>query len=401
MNTFNYSILFVAMSSSIHTARWINQINQQPWQLHCYPSTTDPYIHPELDRITLYCPHFNHSTQPHQNLNLKRDFIDILPFAKIYKKKLYNKIFPDYHLQKLHKVILEVKPDIIHSLEIQAAGYLVSSVKQKYFQNQEFPKWIVTNWGSDIYLYGKLKDHKEKIKKVLAECDYYSCECHRDIELAKQFGFQGKTLPVFPNAGGFDLEMITNYRQPGLTSERKVIMLKGYQTWAGRALCGLRALERCAELLTGYQIVLYSASDDVKLAAELFFVSTGIKTKILPTNTPHTEILKHHGQARISIGVSISDAISTSLLEAIVMGSFPIQSWTSCANEWITDGETGLLIPPEDPEIIEQAIRRALTDDQLVNSGVKKNLEMAKARLDSKIIQPMAVNFYKTVFNDL
>jgi hypothetical protein len=40
------------------------------------------------------------------------------------------------------------------------------------------------------------------------------------------------------------------------------------------------------------------------------------------------EILKLHGRPRISISLSISDAISRSVLEAMVMGAFPIQRMT-------------------------------------------------------------------------
>jgi len=394
-------ILFIGQSDSIHTARWISQLSREKWEFTFYPSTAEPLIHPELKNITFFYSYTGKKSQSKQNIRFKGNiFLDFV-YASNAKQKFIRKYCPNYKRDELKNIILKVQPDIIHSFEIQAASYLTLDVKQKYFQNKDFPKWIVTNWGSDIYLYGRLKQHKDKIKQVLAECDYYSCECHRDIKLAQDLGFKGKTLPVFPNAGGFDLETVANYRQIGLTSDRKVIMLKGYQTWAGRSLCGLRALERCSELLNGYKIVIYSANDDVKLAAQLFEVSTGIEVQVLPSKTPHSEILKLHGQARISIGLSISDAISTSLLEAIVMGSFPIQSWTSCADEWIVDGETGLLVPPEDPEIIEQAIRKALTDDHLVNQATQKNIELAKNRLDSKIIQPMAVQFYQTVFNDL
>jgi glycosyltransferase involved in cell wall biosynthesis len=394
-------ILIIAMSDSVHTSRWISQIQEQNWQIFFYPSVISNGIHSDLQNLTYFYSYLGKPREHHSSVKFKGNCIMALPYAIYTKKKILEAIFPDFRQQEIKKIILKIKPDIIHSLEIQAAGYLTLEVKQKYFQNKHFPKWIVTNWGSDIYLYGKLKEHRDKIQQVLAECDYYSCECHRDIKLAQDLGFKGKTLPVFPNAGGFDLETVANYRQTGLTSDRKVIMLKGYQTWAGRSLCGLRALERCSELLHGYKIVIYSANDDVKLAARLFEVSTGVEVQVLPLKTPHSEILKFHGQSRISIGLSISDAISTSLLEAIVMGSFPIQSWTSCADEWIIDGETGLLVPPEDPEIIEQAIRKALTDDNLVNQATQKNIELARNRLDSKIIQPMAVQFYKTVFNDL
>ena len=82
------------------------------------------------------------------------------------------------------------------------------------------------------------------------------------------------------------------------------------------------------------------------------------------------------------------------------MGSFPIQTWTGCADEWIRDGDTGLLVPPEDSEIIEQAIRRALTDDKLVDKAQKINQLMVTERLDEKILKPKALNLYTTVFND-
>ena len=261
-------------------------------------------------------------------------------------------------------------------------------------------KWIATNWGSDIYLFGRLSAHKEKIRQVLTNCDYYSCECFRDVELAKAYGLKGKTLPVFPNTGGFDLEKIYKFRQPGLTSERRLIMLKGYQGWAYRALVGLRALERCADILKGYTVAVYLGfTKEVKIAAELFSHSTGIPVKMIPY-TSHDEILRYHGQARVSIGLSISDAISTSFLEALVMGSFPIQSWTACADEWIEDGKTGLLVPPEDPDVVEKAIRRALTDDELVNRAAEENWRTAIERLDASKLKEKVINFYGEVIGN-
>jgi len=177
-------------------------------------------------------------------------------------------------------------------------------------------------------------------------------------------------------------------------------MLKGYQHWAGRALVGIRALERCADRLADYTVVVYSADDDVALACELLRANKGIGVVVLPKDSPHDVILAHHGKARLSIGLSISDAISTSFLESIAMGSFPIQSNTSCADEWITDGRTGLLVPPEDPEVVEAAIRRALAEDDLVNQAAVENWETAAARLDYRSIQSRVVELYRTVAED-
>ncbi|MGE5664254.1 MAG: glycosyltransferase, partial [Deltaproteobacteria bacterium] len=165
----------------------------------------------------------------------------------------------------------------------------------------------------------------------------------------------------------------------------------------GRALVGLRAIERCADALPGYEVAVHSATPDVAIAAELTGKQAGIPVRIVPKETPHREILALHGRARISVGLSISDAISTSFLEAIVMGSFPVQSWTACADEWIDDGRTGLLVPPEDPEVVEKALRRALSDDALVDRAAEENARLAAERLDRAVLKPLAVSIYTTV----
>ena len=177
-------------------------------------------------------------------------------------------------------------------------------------------------------------------------------------------------------------------------------MLKGYQHWAGRALFGLRALERCADLLSGYEIVIYSAVPEVILAAELFSDNAGIPVRILPQQTSHEDILAYHARARISIGLSISDGISVSLLEAMVMGSFPIQSCTACAGEWIEHGVSGMIVPPEDPDIIEIAIRKALSDDDLVNKAAEINWRTAQARLDGDLLKQNAIDMYSRLLRD-
>jgi glycosyltransferase involved in cell wall biosynthesis len=318
--------------------------------------------------------------------------------GRIVTGKLFGK---NYRAAQLARLIDKLRPDLIHSLEIQHAGYMTLEAAQMV--RKPFPKWWVSNWGSDIYLFGRLDSHKDRIRSVMSRCDYYSCECERDIELAKEFGFKGKVMPVIPNAGGIDLEKAKKLRSPGKTSQRKVIALKGYQNWSGRSLVGLRALELCADLLRHYELVVYSAQPEnsgVDLATELLAAKTGIRAKVLPQNTPHDEILKLHGRSRISVGLSISDGISTSFLEALAMGSFPIQSDTSCANEWVECGKSGFLVPPEDPVEIAKQIRIALTDDKLVDQAAEINWKTVEERLDDKIVSEKARQMYREILAD-
>ncbi len=384
-------ILFIAMSESIHTARWINQIKNNGWKLYLFPSQITNNVNSKIDHVEICIPAF---------LKDRKTYLSRIVF-KIYNV-LNQKINPYYYEKLLAKYIKKIKPDIIHTLETQAAGYLVYSTKEKYFKNSLFPSWWHTNWGSDIYLFGRLKKHKDKIKEVIGTCDYYSCECNRDLLLAKSFGFSKIAFPVYPNTGGFDIDKLIECKKDILkTSKRKIIMLKGYQGWAGRALVGIRALSLIKDYLSGYELFIFSCGEDsVEIAAELFECESKIKASIIPPGTSHEGMLKFHGKARISIGLSISDSISTSVLEAMAMGSFPIQSWTSAADEWIKDGESGILVPPEDPDQIAKAIIIALSDDDLVDKAAEKNWETVRKRLDYNDLKQKTINSYNQIFSD-
>ena len=385
-------ILIVAMVNSIHTARWLAQLEGQGWDVHLFPSVLGVASHPLIRNVTIHYPFSSRkiSSDGVGRVKIKRRYFDIA--VRIFSQRF----FPTFQANRLRRVVGRIKPDVVHSLEMQSAGYLTLKAKTA---SAIFPPWVVTNWGSDIYLFGNLPEHKAEIEQVLHACDFYSCECERDIKLAREFGFQGGTFPVFPNAGGFDLESLCPVRNRVRTSCRKTIVLKGYQNWAGRALVGLRALERCVDLLSGYSVVIYSASADVELAARLFSARTAMPVLFVGNSSTHMDILQMHAQARISIGLSISDAISTSMLEAMVMGAFPIQSCTACADEWVEHGCNGMIVPPEDSDIIELALRNALEDDALVDSAAEKNWDIALSRLDAGALRKKAVDLYSS-FSD-
>lgn len=394
----NKTILLVAIPYSVHTAGWIAQLNGQGWDVHLFPSLGGDVIHPDMAHVTVHHMFYrerlssaralNHGKQPGIGLWIDR-----------IRKHIFEKFIPTLRARQLTNAINRLRPDIIHSLEIQAAGYLTLEAKQR--SSKPFPPWLVTIWGSDIFLFGRLGAHREKIRAVLENCEYFSCECERDVKLARTLGFNGEVVSSgIPVTGGFHRSDIEISKSASLTADRKVIMLKGYQHWAGRALFGLRALERCADLLAGYEVVIYSAVPDVILAAELFSNNVDIPVRILPPQTSHKEILEWHARARISIGLSISDGISVSLLEAMAMGSFPIQSCTACAEEWIEHGVSGMIVPPEDPDIIEMAIRTALTDDELVNKAAEINWLTAQERLDGDLLKQKAIDMYSKLLCD-
>lgn len=390
-------ILFVARPYSVHTARWINQIADLGWDLHLFPGS-ETSAHRDYRNITTY--YFERDPRAQQHQSVRTRTLWPLPFAGSRVKSLASRL-PSTWTDRaawLARIIRRINPDIVHALEFQEAGYLVARTKP-LFSDGEFPPLIVSNWGSDIQLYGPLPEHTEKVKAVLAAADYYSSECERDVALAREYGFSGEAFPALPASGGFDLENMRQYRQPGPTSARRVVALKGYQHWAGRALVGLRALELCADGLKarGMTVALHSVYNaDVRLAGETVAHRSGLTINITSSES-REDVLRTQGQARVSIGLSISDGLSTSALEALIMGAFVVQSDTSCLMELLAEQETALMVPPEDPREIAQAIMRAVTDDEFVDRAVAVNDRIVAERLSDRVIQPKVMAMYQRV----
>ena len=420
-------ILFVAMQMSTHTVRWINQISDQGWDVHLFP-VNHLAVHPELRNVTIHQPWF--VVRPRLLLKsiLKNPRLlfgglgnleaglhpNNLPVKAIYPLPVLTRMLPylngfrrvslgesdatapaAYGPKVLATLIRKLKPDLIHSLEFQHCGYLV--LKAKEIIGYDFPKWLATNWGSDIYYYRQFEAHRSQIVRLLKNAEYYSCECDRDVDLARELGFSGKVMPVMPNTGGLDVQLVKSLRNVHQTSKRKIIMVKGYQHFAGRALTALEAVERCAIMLKGYHILVFSASPEIFERVEELRDFVGLNIRTIP-HVRHDFILRMFSRTRVYLGVSASDAISTSMLEALAMGAFPIQTNTSCCNEWIEDGKSGFEIPVDDVSVIADRLQRALTDDELVDQASEINWKTVQLRLDKDLQKQKAISFYSDIF---
>jgi hypothetical protein len=419
-------ILFVAMQNSPHAVGWINLIADQGWDLHLFPINHLPVL-PEMRGVTVHQPwirlrprkmlrrlledpsgFFRVRSSPETGLPPKglpvRSMLPlpvVAPLDRILNRALRVRLGESdavapalYGPHLLARLVRRLQPDLIHSMEFQHCGYNV--LRAKEISGPGFPPWLATNWGSDIYYYRNFPEHRSQISRLLRSIDYYSCECKRDVGLALEMGLSAKVMPVMPNTGGFDLESVATLRQVQSPSTRRLIMVKGYQHFAGRALTALDAIERCAPELKGFQIILFSASTEVIERAEKLEIS-GMDIYILPYSN-HAKMLRMFARSRVYLGVSISDAISTSMLEAMAMGAFPIQTDTSCCDEWITDGRSGFIVPPGDVDLIADRIRRAITNDTLVEQAAEINWKTVQERLDRSVLKQKAIKLYDTIF---
>jgi hypothetical protein len=391
-------ILFIAFGSSSHTARWISQLSDQKWDLHLFP-VDEYYLYPGLRDVTV---HTLFSVNSKELAPSVRQSSLWWPWqrGRIRLGGTLQRLpgEPMSAPARLARLIRKLKPDIVHSMEMQHGAYLTLAGRERL--NGSFPPWMYSSWGSDVYYFGKQPEHVGRIRAVLSACDYLMGDSQRDLDLAREFGFKGETLGVFPGAGGFEIDQMQKFRRPGPVAARRIIAVKGRQDLlGGRALVALQAIHLCADALGDYEIVVYMPQGDsiVTHAAQYIKFVTGLNIRVLPEHRPYEEILTMMGSARIAIGIGMTDGTPHSMLEAMVMGAFPIQSNTADTRGVIRDGENGLLVPPEDAGAIAAAIRRAVSDDNLVDQAGETNNKLTRERIDERIIKPRVIAAYQMV----
>jgi hypothetical protein len=79
----------------------------------------------------------------------------------------------------------------------------------------------------------------------------------------------------------------------------------------------------------------------------------------------------------------------------MLRGAFPIQTSTSCADEWISPGRSGILIRNLDAGEVSSAMKLALKDDALVDGAVAINKEAIRTKANSDMLKISAKAFYQ------
>lgn len=292
------------------------------------------------------------------------------------------------------EVIRSVRPDLVHAQEFQAGGTLAAAAGEVL--GAEMPPLLVSNWGSDIFWFARTPDGRDQVRHVLAAADALACESERDVGLALGLGFRGRVLPVQPIAGGLDLDHCAGCAMPGPVSQRTAVAVKGRETWAGRAALTLTVLRGCADLLAGRELILHSASPGVADAMAGLARDAGARLTVVE-NVEHVEVLRAFGRSRVALAVSVSDGIAQSTLEAMACGAFAVQTGTATVREWYVDGVGGLTIDASDHRGMVRAVRRALTDDALVDGAPAANREALRRRADRTTIARRTAAGYRHV----
>ena len=375
-------ILMVSMNS-IHFQRWTNQLKDSGHEIYWF-DIKDGATVPSLSWVTAF-----------QGWKQK---IPNIKGRQLIKKKLPKvyKAFENNTAKAFEKILLEVQPDVVHSFVLYIACAPILEVMRKHNEI----KWIYSSWGSDLYYFKNIPEYRKDIKAVLPRINYLFTDCKRDVQLAKDLGFKGEVIGTFPGGGGYDFSVSDTYiRTPVL--ERDIILVKGYQGRSGRAIEVLKAIEQLVLKLKKYKIIVFGADEEVKNYSnnserlQQLNIKVFLKTQFLP----HKTVLELMGKAKIHIGNSDSDGMPNTLLEAVILGAFPMQSNPGGASEDIIEhNKNGLLIEDcHDINNIKLQIETALDNPELIENAFHINQTQLKPKLEIHYIKKLVLKAYQSI----
>lgn len=373
-------MLVVGMIDSPHLVNWLEAVSTLNLftRIYVFPTTS-----PKIGGLIM-------NAKGKSTLTVLGVLKNFLPTAHIYS--LFDKTFgTTWRSRLLQYAVKIIRPQVIHVHELQHGGYLLSD---KILNDQKIVLACST-WGSDLIFYGKLPSHTQRLAKLLSRTDFLLTEREEDLKIAKELGFQGKSIsPAYATVGSDVLE-----EHKTLPSLRTKIVVKGYQDNHGRALNALQALTLIPETLSEFAVVVISSSESVRVYAE-FLRSTHNINIVCAPKMSHSEIMDLFAESRVYIGLGISDGISNTMIESMQNGSFPIQSVNSCAPEFIHHGISGFIVDPWDIHRIATLIDISLRDDHLVDTAVELNLATLREKYSREKGVDILDSLYKGILND-
>ncbi len=378
-------VMVVGMVDSPHVARWLASLTDLPIDFVLFPSTPNRRIHPGVESVV------NASSNATVRLSGFEARLGLviwaLDFAMAGRLRAWL----------LRKRIAKFSPNLIHALELQHAGYLVLRAGLQHGSSAQ-PSLALTNYGSDLFWFRQFPRHRDRLIALLRLADYYFAECERDVILARELGFAGREMTVLPNAGGIPSDVLSSGVGSD-SSDRNLILIKGYTNFVGRAQDILREIGRRAPEFEGWEIIVYSSTWRAQLLCRRIKASNPeLSLMALPKrHLSHDQMLSLFRRASVYVGFSRSDGVSTSFLEALACGAYPLQTSTACVEEWRAKGAIFSTLDVNDAAHAVDELGRVLSDPSALEYAVSQNAAVALRHLDELKIAQQCQQDYRIV----
>ncbi|CAM3613864.1 glycosyltransferase [Halomonas lysinitropha] len=328
-------IVLLSGASSIHTIRWANGLCGAGHEIHVI--TQHSQVDPFDDNVVVHP----------------------FPFRGV----------PGYFtmVPKVRRLLKQIKPDLVNAH--YASGYGTTA------RLVNFHPWLLSVWGSDVYDFPhKSPLHKWLVKKNLRAADHVASTSHCMAEEVRKLAPELDDIAITPF--GIDLEAYAGlYPEPPVQKSKLVIgtvkTMKpkyGIDTLIEAYALVVKALQAKPELkapvlelrLVGggeHTPELQALAERLGIADSVTFVG----------RVPHAQVPQELAKLDIYVALSRldSESFGVAIIEAGAAGRPVVVSDAGGLPEVTVEGETGFIVPRENPQAAADAIEKLVMDAEL------------------------------------
>jgi len=298
-----------------------------------------------------------------------------IPFTGAMVCAFYDAI----NITILSLLLRRIKPDILNGHWLPTYGF--------YSAMARYHPFLLTVWGSDILMIPKISHFTRKIVEfTLDRADSVMVDSIVQERAAVELGCDPSKIVRFPWA--VDLDMFN----PSVSGE----MVRTELGWERNPIV---FFARWHMQVYGLEHLLNAVPEIILEHADARFMIGGcgpqtdefkdlVAKKGLEKfvkflgKIPYVEMPEYMAACDIYVSPSLSDGTSAALLEAMACGKPVVVSDIPANNEWIENGENGLIVPTKDSSAIASAIVSLLNDRKLRTTFGRRNPEIVRKKAD-------------------
>lgn len=326
-------IALLSGASSIHTVRWANGLASAGHEVHVI--SQQPVVDPFGPAVKVY----------------------LFPFRGVIG---YFTMVP-----AVRKLLRKIKPDIVNAH--YASGYGTTA------RLVDYRPWVLSVWGSDVYDFPhKSPLHRWLVKKNLRAADQVASTSYCMADETRTLTPELVDIAITPF--GVDLNAYAGLKPE--TAEQKPKLVIG-------TVKTMKPTYGIDVLIEAYALLLNSLQAKPGLNApelELRLVGGGEQTAELQAlaqrlgvaesvnfvgRVPHTEVPRELAKLDIYVALSRIESFGVAIIEAGAAGRPVVVSDAGGLPEVTVEGETGFVVPREDPQAAAVALEKLVLGAEL------------------------------------
>ncbi len=343
-------IAYLSIGGHIHTERWLRYFVEKGHDVHLLTVQPSP-----IEGVAVY------------------DIRTGIPVKPIHYAVA---------LRKVRRILSAIRPDLLHAHFLTGYGY--------WGVFSAFHPFIMTVWGDDVYL----TPHQSFLKgllarRVLRRADLVTGDSRDILDHAVEMGAPPDKCHVIlwgVDSADFRPDAASDARRRlGIPPESPVVIsIRSFtQPYYNIDVIVSIVPSVLDQRPDTHFIFAGNEGDDVEFRRMAQGLGIDERAHFVG-RIPHHELPGYLVASDVFLSVPSVDATAVSLLEAMACGSSVVVSNLASALEWVSDGESGLVVPPRDGAALERAILRLIDSPELRDRLGERSVKTIRERAEHR-----------------